>query len=358
MRLAIIDNICYNVFMNDLWTELKNTNKPIVLYGMGNGADKIISVLNAKGIKFDGIFSSDSFVRDKTFHGFKMESYSNLKEKYGDMVVLLCFGTKLLDVLDNINRIALEQELYSPDVPVYGNILFDKEYVQNHYKELEQVYANLADSVSKNTFENMVKYKLSGKLQHLYDCEVSENEPYESFLHLGNSENFIDLGAYRGDTVADFISRVNSYTHIYAVEPDLKTFKKLSENVKGIKNITLFNACAADKSGKIPFSMLGSRGASINDSGALTDSICVDDIIKEKSDIFIKMDIEGAETLSILGAENTIKNFKPKILISCYHKSEDLIEIPKAVLSIRKDYKMYMRHFKSVPAWDTCYYFV
>ena len=27
--------------MNDLWTSLKEQSKPIVLYGMGNGADKI-----------------------------------------------------------------------------------------------------------------------------------------------------------------------------------------------------------------------------------------------------------------------------------------------------------------------------
>jgi hypothetical protein len=70
------------------------------------------------------------------------------------------------------------------------------------------------------------------------------------------------------------------------------------------------------------------------------------------------MDIEGEELSAIKGAENTIKAYKPKMLISCYHKSEDLLEIPKAVLSIRNDYKVYMRHFPSVPAWDTVFYFV
>ena len=49
----------------DLWEYLKKTDKPIVLYGMGNGADKIVSVLKAKGIDFKGIFASNGFVRNK-----------------------------------------------------------------------------------------------------------------------------------------------------------------------------------------------------------------------------------------------------------------------------------------------------
>jgi glutamate racemase len=34
----------------ELWEYLKTTKKPIVLYGMGNGADKIIKVLEEKGL--------------------------------------------------------------------------------------------------------------------------------------------------------------------------------------------------------------------------------------------------------------------------------------------------------------------
>ena len=45
--------------LNDLWKYLKDCKKPIVLYGMGNGADKIITVLESRGIKFydDRVFS-------------------------------------------------------------------------------------------------------------------------------------------------------------------------------------------------------------------------------------------------------------------------------------------------------------
>ena len=48
----------------ELWQYLKTVKKPIVLYGMGNGADKIIKVLDEYGINFQGVFASDGFVRN------------------------------------------------------------------------------------------------------------------------------------------------------------------------------------------------------------------------------------------------------------------------------------------------------
>ena len=77
----------------DLWEYLKTATKPIVLYGMGNGADKIINILEQKGIEFKGVFASDGFVKDKIFHGHKLSSYEELKQKFGDMIVLVCFGS-------------------------------------------------------------------------------------------------------------------------------------------------------------------------------------------------------------------------------------------------------------------------
>ena len=65
-----------------LWDRLAEKPRTVVLYGMGNGADKIISVLVAKGISFNGVFASDGFVRDKYFHNHKITDYKTAKEKF------------------------------------------------------------------------------------------------------------------------------------------------------------------------------------------------------------------------------------------------------------------------------------
>ena len=53
----------------DLWQVLAEANKPIVMYGMGNGADKILDVFSKRGISVADFFASDGFVRYKQFHG-------------------------------------------------------------------------------------------------------------------------------------------------------------------------------------------------------------------------------------------------------------------------------------------------
>ncbi len=339
----------------DLWLYLKSAKKPIVLYGMGNGADKIINTLEKFDIRFQGVFASDGFVRNKVFHGFKISTYKELKEKFGDMIVLLCFGSSLPDVIANIKKIASEQELYAPEVPVIGDGLFTAEYYNNNISAFNFVYERLADELSKKTFENIIKYKISGKINYLLECETDENEPYNSFLPLAN-ERFLDLGAYNGDTVADFVSHCPNYRSITAVEPDTKTFKKLKTNTDHLKNITLINACVSNQCGLLPFGMKGGRNSSLTDSGKLLKSITVDSLGTDFS--FIKMDVEGEEINTILGAENTIIKTKPKMLISAYHRTDDLIKIPQTVLDFRNDYKIYLRHFKYLPAWDTNFYFI
>ena len=342
---------------NDLWQYLKSADKPVVLYGMGNGADKIIKVLNDRNITFSGVFASDGFVRDKHFHGMKIESYKTLKEKYGQMIVLLCFGTDRADVIENIKKIASEQELYAPDVPVTGDNLFDLDFYKVNKAQFEEVYSRLADEKSRQTFNCIINYKLSGKIDYLFECEVSADEPYESFLFKTEGERFLDLGAYNGDTVADFIKRYPDYGKITAVEPDIKNFRKLTKNTESSRNIECKNLCISDVTKKGSFKMLGGRNSAVG-KGAGIDFSTVDDLLSGDTVTLIKMDIEGEELKAIKSAEKTISMQKPKMIISCYHRSEDLFTLPKAVFKYNSGYKLYMRHMKSLPGWDTAYYFL
>lgn len=55
---------------------------------------------------------------------------------------------------------------------------------------------------------------------------------------------------------------------------------------------------------------------------------------------FIKMDIEGAEDRALLGARQTLLNFKPRLAIAAEHQRDDPERIPKVVRSLRSDYHM------------------
>ena len=79
----------------DLWSYLEQTDKPIVMYGMGNGADKILERLDARNIEIADFFASDGFVRGHSFHGKTVLSFSEIKEKYPDFIILLSFASTI-----------------------------------------------------------------------------------------------------------------------------------------------------------------------------------------------------------------------------------------------------------------------
>ncbi len=343
--------------MQDLWTYLKATDKPIFLYGTGNGADKILDELSRLNISVSGVFASDGFVRSRTFRGFKVESYSSVKEKFGEIIVLVAFGSYLPEVISNIKCIAKENELYAPDVPVIPDgTIFNLEYAREHRTELELAYSYLTDEQSKKVFENTVFYKLTGDIKYLLECETEQNEIFD-ILDFCSVDTFIDLGAYNGDTVLEFVGKAPDYKCIIAVEPDAKNFRKLTVNTEATENIIRINAAVGETNGKILFKMAGGRNSAKSDCGIEIDQMCVDSL-EVNGRTYIKFDVEGAEISAIMGAEKTIKNIKPKLNIAAYHKNSDIFSIPILVKSFNQHYHLYMRHHPYIPAWDTNFYFV
>jgi len=93
----------------DMWDELARETRPIMVYGMGNGADKLFCRLDRYGVIVREVFASDGFVRGHSFRGYKVKSFSEIKEQYDDFVILLSFGTNREEVLD-MYRVAVENK--------------------------------------------------------------------------------------------------------------------------------------------------------------------------------------------------------------------------------------------------------
>ena len=134
----------------DVWTALSETKKPIIMYGMGDGAEKILNIMDRNGIKPADFMASDEFVRGHSFRGFRVKKLSEIEELYGDFIVVICFGSALPEVLDRIDMIRRKYETYAPDVPVVGDGLFDSDYISDHEFELMQLKSLLADDPSRN----------------------------------------------------------------------------------------------------------------------------------------------------------------------------------------------------------------
>ena len=343
-----------------MWDNLKKTEKPIVLYGTGDGAEKIMRQLELRGIPVAGIFASDEFVRrpHKIFHGFEVLSYSEARERFGDMTVLVCFGSDRPDVIEKVRRIASEQDLYAPDVPVAGTEIFDRSYYELHKEKADRVRGMLADGQSRLVFDSVIEYKLSGRPDPLFSCETPDSELWE-LLFPGPDESYLDLGAYTGDTVLEFISAAGTYRDIYAFEPDARNFRKLTENLLPSLNCELFNIAAYSHKTELQFTKNTGRGNSAKTGKTVTvNADSVDSMLSGKRVTLVKIDVEGLEYEAVRGMEQLIRTQHPKMLIAAYHRSGDLWDIPKQVLGLYPEYKVFLRHSPCIPAWEVNYIFI
>lgn len=344
----------------DVWQKLKEDGKPTVIYGMGDAAERIIKILQENRIEPDDIFASDEFVRGHSFLGKKVLKYSQICEKYEDFNIVLAFATHIPDVLNRIKQMNTEHSVFAPDIPVAGNGLFTGKYFEEHRADFQQVYDRLADDESKKAYENVLKFKISGKVDYLYSCnEYDKGKIYKDILKLKSDETIIDCGAYDGDTIREFTASTGGkYNHIYALEPDGKNFKKLCRNTNGMQGLFLYNAGAWCKNETLFFEKKAGRNSKLSSVGEPTEFKAIDDLINDGSVSLIKMDIEGAELKALCGCEKTIKRCKPKLYICAYHRNEDMFALPQKIWELNKDYKVYFRHSAYIPAWESNFYCV
>ena len=360
----------------DLWEYLKDTDKKIVLYGMGNGADKIISVAERYGIEISDFFASDGFVRGHFFHGKRVLSYSETKEKYGasNIIVLLSFASSLPEVLENIYKIADECELYAPDVPVYGDEIFNFEFYTKNLDKINEARAIFSDDESRRIYDNIIKYKLYGKISYLRDAESSPDECYNEILNAASIKASADLGAYNGDSIRELMRYAENLSRVIAFEPDRRNFKKLCEWASGIDGVEIIPQNLGAWSGRetLYFDGSGNRNASMTqNTSAFSDAInqrkkkiieveadSLDNILCGGGVDYIKYDVEGSEYEALCGSAETIRKYSPSLLVSLYHRSADIFSLPLFIKEMNPEYSLYLRRFRYIPAWDINLYAV
>ena len=342
----------------DIWTKISKKENPILIYGMGNGADKLLRKLDGLGKAADDFFASDGFVRGHSFHGKRVLSFSEAKEKYTeDFTILLSFATGIKDVMTLISDIANNHELYIPDMPVVDEEYFTYEFYNAHYEEIVKAQSSLCDDLSKCLFSSIIAYKLSAEHAYLDKYTSTTDEMYELF-DCNKISCAIDAGAYNGDTAKEMISHFKSLQKIHAFEPDPKNCKKLLKLAESTSSceIHVHDKALWSHEDVASFSSSNNRNSSLLNASHKHNNleiglVAIDAVINEKVD-YIKYDVEGAEMEALHGSFKTIEKYRPVMLVSAYHKSEDIFSLINVLASKLENYKFYLRRKHCYPAWE------
>lgn len=336
--------------------ELEKEKRPIVLYGTGNGADKLLDLCGRRGIPVAGIFASDDFVRGQKFRGFAVQNYDQVIKTLGsDIVILLAFATEREDLLTRFARLSGRHKVLAPNLPVFdGGETVSVSWLEKHEGKLKKVYAGLADDASRRVFADVLDYKLSGKIAYLAGCESRRGEDLRELFTFTGDETFLDLGAYDGDTLEEFLDLTGGcYKKIIAVEPDGRNCAKLKRKLGSLPGLEIHEMGIWDEKAEMGFSGAGGRAA--NFFGKSKGSVPVDSIdglLQGGNVTYIKMDVEGAEEKAISGGKETIRRCRPKILAAAYHYDTDIFTLPLLLWDLVPEYRIYLRKHPYVPAWE------
>jgi len=347
----------------DLWDQLRTCSRPILVYGMGNGAQKLIEQLDLLGLMVNGVFASDEFVRGQSFAGFKVARFQELINLHPNAIILLAFGTRLPEVLANIEKLAQDHPLFVPDLPVAGDEYCTAMFCKAHRKELEEAYALFEEPTSRRLFRDVLQAKLTGDLQLLLSASGTQNEYYDCIADR-RIRFAIDGGAYTGDTVRELLARHPETVRVFAVEPDRRNYGKLQRMAADNPELlTPFYGALWSKRGHGNFSSGANRnsslfGASYRSRTEDVPFLTVDTLPIDSPVDYIKYDVEGAEYEALLGSRRVIEMYKPALAVSLYHRPRDMFEIPLLLKKMNPQYRFYLRRIRCVPAWELMLYAV
>lgn len=208
---------------------------------------------------------------------------------------------------------------------------------------LAQIWEGLADDTSREVYAAVLKARAEG------DAGFFRVSPYREYAHPvvrpRPGDTVIDAGAFRGHTSARFAWQMRGRGTLVALEPSLDNFRRLARlPLPGLVPLCLG---VWHEHATLRFAEDGASSRVREDGGATIHVAPIDGIVEQlglKRVDLIKLDVEGAERRALEGAAETLRRFRPKVLLSIYHRREDPWALPLQLRALCPDYDFYVGH--------------
>lgn len=329
---------------------LKN-ELPIFVYGAGLGASEIESYLEHAGIAVKGFFVDDEYAASPHLVKGNVFSASEVRRLYPDFhtIIGFCVDPHVLEAEMAADGVGGGGKRFAIDCRFWREFSeLDKCFMESRSAELQAVRDLFADDLSRDTFDGIIATKLTRNPAGL--ASLVRNPQYfptdlPAFAP-GNEDVVVDVGAFTGDTLAEFLElvpggRCRAY---HAFEADPENASKLSFYVdgKGVDFVHCHAVALGDRAGSICLTAEGASYSKVIPSGGVeVPSVTLDSCGLDPT--LIKMDIEGAEMMALRGATTTISANRPRLAIATYHSLGDFLGIPKLVKELCPEYRLHLR---------------
>lgn len=347
------------------WIESIKSHEMICIFGAGEHGGCWYHILEQWGIEVNCFCdNNDQKWNQNIINQTKCIAPDELKKINKNVAVIVALKTSE-DVISQIKN------WNNTNIDIYIGSLNKVSYITNYeYIGDIQKLENLCLKIIKVL--QLCEDERSKEIcyQTVYKWLLDENYPikldgdayfYTQKLPLTKEESLVDIGAYNGDTIENFLSVTSGqFNKIYAFEMDKTNYTALKENVNSKENIDvnkieLFQLGISDQQGKAYYKSSFQTSEISNIGTEVCNIDRLDNILKDKSVTMIKMDIEGAEKKALKGAETIIKEQKPKLAICIYHSIGDFLDIPVYLKGLNPEYKIFLRHHSTDDSETVCY---
>jgi FkbM family methyltransferase len=348
-------------------------DRQLVLYGAGELGKVVLAGLRNEGIKIAAFSDGNEQLWGRTIDGVRVLPPKDAAQQYGEHAafVVTIFNSQhsfpqTQDRLMNLgchrvlSCLALFYRFPDRFLPYWAVDLPHK--LVEKGDRLGGVYSLLADVESRQEFLRELQWRMELDFDPSPSRSIQEQYFPEDLLTIQAGEVFVDCGAFRGDTLSEFLARSGGRFQRYlAFEPDPSNFKLLRTFVGQLplalrKKVEIHRQAIGTDFAQLMFQSTGDISSRLDLSGQLeVSAIPLDSLLGRLEPTIVKMDIEGGELDALEGARQLIRKVAPLMAVCVYHRPDHFWAVPERLAQLHPEYSLYLRRYAEVPWELVCY---
>lgn len=335
------------------------------IYGAGGNGLRFYEVMKQADIAID--FFIDQYTDREEVDGIPVRRLTQVDQKQIPTFVSVASYSgriaeqlrqsgfnQVFDFNQSVSRIPGLVQAYVPSMPWFSPDWPTLASCQG----LQELRKLLATDQDRKLLDQIVRFRSEPTAAHYIPNDgLTQYFPEDlNPLPSAGELRWLDGGAFTGDTfqVAHRYSLEQKLPFTFAAlyEPDPANLLQIRQTLDSCTppvQTAVFPCGLWSEACILAFQTNSSAGSVIRpgqtppDGSVNIPAVTIDQTVYHMKPNYIKMDIEGAESQAIQGAQHTIANHRPSLAICLYHNASDLWELPLAVKEIRKDYRLHLR---------------
>lgn len=220
----------------------------------------------------------------------------------------------------------------------------------------------LGDEDSRRAFLDMLRWSLDLEFPRPAHGLGADRYFPDDLRTLRADEVFLDVGAFDGDTLEDFVAKTGgAFARAVAFEPDPENFARLEARLATMppdvrRRVDARRQGVGATAGTMGFVSAGASSTAAASGAALeVECVTLDSLAGELRPTYVKMDVEAMELAALGGARSLLRETAPALAVCTYHRLDHLWEVPLAIRDIRQDYAIHLRRYPQPPWEMVCY---